>query len=244
MDDMMVLHTEGPIVRVDDYYPFGLTFNSSERSGFTTNNYLYNQGEDPTSNAERQPELGLDMTMFRMYDYALGRFTSIDPKADQANQESWTPYQYAFNNPILNNDPLGDTVVVGNISWIDKALDYIGYETDAMAYQRQVQGDLDQLKQDDPEVAEMITELENSPNTHTIGMPKNDGKGNRVTLDTDKVDNGESQGTKIGYDPNNEKTVSGEKRTPRVGLAHELQHSYDSDIDVIPTTIEVGGVPL
>ena len=34
MDDMMVLHTEGPIIRMDDYYPFGLTFNTSERSGF------------------------------------------------------------------------------------------------------------------------------------------------------------------------------------------------------------------
>jgi hypothetical protein len=33
MDDMMVMHTEGPIIRVDDYYPFGLTFNTSERSG-------------------------------------------------------------------------------------------------------------------------------------------------------------------------------------------------------------------
>ena len=36
MDDMTITHIEGPIIRTDDYYPFGLTFNSSERSGFTT----------------------------------------------------------------------------------------------------------------------------------------------------------------------------------------------------------------
>jgi len=48
------------------------------------------------------------MTKFRMYDYALGRFTSIDPLADANPQESWTPYQYAFNSPIQYNDPYGD----------------------------------------------------------------------------------------------------------------------------------------
>jgi hypothetical protein len=28
---MMVMHTEGPITRVDDYYTFGLTFVTSDR---------------------------------------------------------------------------------------------------------------------------------------------------------------------------------------------------------------------
>ncbi|MDF9800152.1 hypothetical protein OKW21_005415 [Catalinimonas alkaloidigena] len=148
------------------------------------------------------------------------------------------------NNPILYSDFLGDTVVVGNISWIDKALDFVGYETDAMAYKRQVEADLDQLKKDDSEVAKVITELENSPNTHKIEIPEDDGKGNRVTYNTEKLDKGESQGTNIGYDPNNEKSVRGDKRTPRASLAHELQHSYDTDIDITPEKIEVAGVPL
>ena len=80
---------------------------------------MYNQGtsgknfqgkEGKSFKVERQEELGLnlDMTKFRMYDYALGRFTSIDPLADANPQESWTPYQYAYNNPIVYNDPYGD----------------------------------------------------------------------------------------------------------------------------------------
>ncbi len=82
-------------------------------------NYKYNQGTSGTNfqgkegksfKVERQLELGLnlDMTKFRMYDYALGRFTSIDPLADANPQESWTPYQYAYNSPIQYNDPYGD----------------------------------------------------------------------------------------------------------------------------------------
>jgi RHS repeat-associated protein len=80
---------------------------------------MFNQGTSGTNfqgelgksfKVERQEELGLnvDMTKFRMYDYALGRFTSIDPLADANPQESWTPYQYAYNNPIRYNDPYGD----------------------------------------------------------------------------------------------------------------------------------------
>jgi RHS repeat-associated protein len=82
-------------------------------------NYMYNQGTSGTNfqgkegksfKVERQEELGLnvDMTKFRMYDYALGRFTSIDPLAVANPQESWTPYQYAYNSPIQYNDPYGD----------------------------------------------------------------------------------------------------------------------------------------
>lgn len=91
----------------NSYTPFGLTFNSYT-SG-SPNHYLYNQGTgEKTFATERQPELGLDMTKLRMYDYALGRFTSVDPLSDAAPQESWTPYQYGYNNPIRYNDPYGD----------------------------------------------------------------------------------------------------------------------------------------
>ena len=50
-----------------------------------------------------------------MYDPVLGRFNSVDPLPDTEGQESLTPYQYAWNNPILKSDPDGKVPIVGMI---------------------------------------------------------------------------------------------------------------------------------
>lgn len=73
--------------------------------------FQYNQGTgDKTFKTERERDFGLnwDMTKYRTYDYQLGRFNQVDPKAEVAPQESLSPYQYSFNNPVLYNDPYGD----------------------------------------------------------------------------------------------------------------------------------------
>lgn len=109
----MVTHTMSPVIQVDDYYPFGLSFNSYQRMDQKENPYLFNQGTgDKTFKTERIKDLGfnLDLTKFRMYDYQLGRFWQVDPKADHAGQEIWSPYNFAFNNPIRYNDPEGDCI--------------------------------------------------------------------------------------------------------------------------------------
>lgn len=56
---------------------------------------------------EWQDELGLNVTAmdFRQYDPAIGRFNSIDALSEMA--PDWTPYRFAFNNPILFSDPSG-----------------------------------------------------------------------------------------------------------------------------------------
>lgn len=41
----------------------------------------------------------------RFYDPAVGRFTSIDPLADQ--MPSWSPYSYTYNNPLRFLGPTG-----------------------------------------------------------------------------------------------------------------------------------------
>ena len=90
------------------YYPFGGTFNEWTNTS-PENQYLYNQGTGNTKFAvERQVELNLDFTKRRLYDYNLGRFTSIDPLADQLGQERWNPYHYGLNNPLRYNDPYGE----------------------------------------------------------------------------------------------------------------------------------------
>ena len=83
-----------------DYYPFGLTFNSSERSGYTSNKFLYNS-------KEWQDDLDLDWYDYgaRMYDAAVGRFGMIDPDAQMYTNLS--PYVYAGNNPLRFIDKNG-----------------------------------------------------------------------------------------------------------------------------------------
>jgi RHS repeat-associated protein len=100
MDDLTILHTEGPIIRVDDYYPFGMTYHTSERTGYTANRFLYNGIE-----LQEDLELGLYQTMFRMYDPALGRFTAIDPLGELF--PGINPYSFALNDPISLGDPDG-----------------------------------------------------------------------------------------------------------------------------------------
>ncbi|MDH5380573.1 MAG: RHS repeat-associated core domain-containing protein, partial [Cyclobacteriaceae bacterium] len=102
-DDLQVSHTKNSkIVQQDDYYPFGLTFNSWQRGGSVKNDYLYN-------GKEMQDELDLGWMDYgaRMYDGAIGRWHVVDPLAER--RIGCSPYQYVLNNPILRIDPDGLT---------------------------------------------------------------------------------------------------------------------------------------
>ncbi|GAA5044269.1 hypothetical protein GCM10011506_47890 [Marivirga lumbricoides] len=87
---------EGTLKNRYNYYPFGLTFNSYQRSYSKENNFKYN-------GIERDPILDMDMAFFRSYDPALGRWWQIDPIIK--HHES--PYAWVTNNPLSFNDFLG-----------------------------------------------------------------------------------------------------------------------------------------
>ncbi|NNL91063.1 MAG: RHS repeat-associated core domain-containing protein [Saprospiraceae bacterium] len=50
-------------------------------------------------------DVGLYAYGARYYDPAVGRFTGVDPLADQF--PGWSPYNYTMNNPINMIDPDG-----------------------------------------------------------------------------------------------------------------------------------------
>ena len=103
-DDFEVTVHESPVVQCTDYYPFGLQFSSSwTRVTDLKNTYLYNQG------SELNEQTGNYETFYRQYDPAIGRFHGIDPLA--AKYSSLTPYNYALNDPIALNDPMGDDAI-------------------------------------------------------------------------------------------------------------------------------------
>lgn len=90
-DDFTVTHQQGKVVQMDDYYPFGLTFNAYFREGELGNDFLF-QGQ------ERQDELGLGWVSFkwRNHDPTIGRFFNIDPLASDYVYNS--PYAFSENH--------------------------------------------------------------------------------------------------------------------------------------------------
>jgi|GEM_PF-2048324 len=79
---------------------------SSKAAGKLENRFKYNDGTE-LENKEFSDGSGLELysTDFRSYDPQIGRFHRMDPMADEF--ERWSLFAFAFNNPILLNDPLG-----------------------------------------------------------------------------------------------------------------------------------------
>jgi RHS repeat-associated protein len=99
-DDFKVEHIKSPVIQMDDYYPFGLTFNSYSRENTTPNMYQYN-------GKEKQDELDLGWLDYgaRMYMPEIGRWGATDPLSEKYRR--WSPYTYAVDNPLRFIDPDG-----------------------------------------------------------------------------------------------------------------------------------------
>ena len=100
-DDFKVEHVHSKVVQSDDYYPFGLTFNSYQRENSLFNKYLYNGIEKTTD-----LDFGWYNATYRTLDPSIGRWLQIDPMVDDFH--GWSPYNSNFNDPVKYNDPDGD----------------------------------------------------------------------------------------------------------------------------------------
>jgi RHS repeat-associated protein len=93
------------VIQENSYYAFGLVMPGSVVATPTVpNKKLYNGGSEWQNDFSNLPDYY--QTSFRNYDAALGRWTGVDPDPESA--ESLTTYQYAGNNPVMFNDPMGD----------------------------------------------------------------------------------------------------------------------------------------
>jgi RHS repeat-associated protein len=95
---------QSDIKEENNYYPFGLKHSGYNMLVFSANlalKYKYN-------GKELNDELGLDLYDYgaRFYEPSLGRFSTIDPKAEE--YFSWSPYNYCGNNPIRRVDVNGE----------------------------------------------------------------------------------------------------------------------------------------
>ena len=217
-NNRVVINQSGTVEETNHYYPFGGVFASSGN----VQPYKYNGKELDAKKGVNWYDYGA-----RHYDAVLGRFTTNDRFAEK--YYSMSPYQYGANSPVGNIDVNGDSIIIkpNANGIIDQIKVLFGYDT---KFQKDVKADLFQLKQDDKKVADIIGKLEESKNIHYITMPKK-GEYNSTGFNADKVKKNISQGSEIYYNPYNRRRGRNDSdmRTPRIGLAHELQHSFDVD---------------
>ena len=95
-NNCLVVDSSGAVEEANHYYPFGGVFASTGN----VQPYKYNGKELDTEKGLNWYDYGA-----RMYDAALGRFTTVDPLAE--NLYPWSSYAYCLNNPIKYVDPTG-----------------------------------------------------------------------------------------------------------------------------------------
>ena len=106
-NNRVVINQSGTVEETNHYYPFGGVFANTGN----TQPYKYNGKEFDGKTGVNLYDYGA-----RHYDAALGRFTTVDPSAE--NYYSTSPFTYCLNNPLNYIDPLGtDTVDVKDVDW-------------------------------------------------------------------------------------------------------------------------------
>ena len=92
-DDFQIQQVHSKVVQSDDYYPFGLTFNSYKRENSVENKIKF-QGQEHIDDLN----LGWVSFKWRNHDPAIGRFFNVDPLAMEYVYNS--PYAFSENRVV------------------------------------------------------------------------------------------------------------------------------------------------
>jgi RHS repeat-associated protein len=110
-DNLQVIYRHGPILEDNAYYPFGLTMagisDKAVKTQYAQNKYRYNGKE--LQNQEFSDGGGLEWYEYgeRFFDDQIGRWQIIDPLAYTVKNNSYSPYSFVKDNPIVFVDPNG-----------------------------------------------------------------------------------------------------------------------------------------
>jgi RHS repeat-associated protein len=113
----VTVDSTGNIVSYDDYDPWGMQLEGrSANYGSANEKYKF-------LTKEHDVETGYDWLDARGYDARIGRFLTVDPRADKDILSSWSPYHYSFDNPLRFVDPSGaEPQPAMQLPWIVKKI--------------------------------------------------------------------------------------------------------------------------
>src|SRR5690606_9289804 len=89
-----------------EYYPFGMLMQKIESSSVYRYGFNGMEKDEEIKGGSNSYDFGA-----RIYDPRLGRWLSLDPMMDK--YPSWSPYNFAANNPIKYYDVDGEDIVDG-----------------------------------------------------------------------------------------------------------------------------------
>jgi RHS repeat-associated protein len=207
----------GNIVAQYSYDPLG---NATKLQGSIESDFGY-------AHMYRHQRSGLNLTMFRAYSPARGRWLSRDPLGEAAGTNL---YVYAGNNPISRRDPLGLYFVFGGNAQFQAqtatALADLSTETG-------MGGVISALDAS----ANPVFILPNAQQSNYAYPLANDANPNGITTGSEIYGRDTGMGTGVGsailWNPNRTHTPAG-NCPPRTGLAHELTHAWLNMLGVNP----------